>query len=80
MNAVCSDYDIRRDRRPVTEPDGDGIGILADVRAPVPGAHRARRQLLREEREEIGPVDAHVPPGLRELVRFMPRGLPVGEP
>src|SRR6202008_111949 len=52
----------------------------AEVRAPVPGAYRAGWQLLREQREEVGPVDAHVPAGLRELVRFMPRGPPVGEP
>ena len=25
-------------------------------------------------------MDAHVPPGLRELVRFVPRRVPVGEP
>ena len=80
MDAVRPDHNVRRGRRAVGETNHGAFGVLVQAGALMPGPHRAGRQLGHEQPEQVGPVDADVPSGPGELVRFVPRGPSVGEP
>ncbi len=80
VDAVRPDHHVRRDGGPVSEADRRAAGILAETRAPVPGPHRARRQLPGQQRKQVGPVDPDVLSWQGELIRLVPHDPPVGEP
>ena len=75
MDAIRPDHDVGRVGRPVGEAHHGLSGILTESRTAVSGTHRARRQLLREQGEQIGAVNADVSSRAGELM-----GLVVGGP
>ena len=78
MDTVRPDHHVRRGGGPVREADHRAAGILAETRAPVPGPHRARRQVPGRQRKQVGPVDPDVLSWPGELIRLMPHDPPVG--
>ena len=80
MDAVRSDHDIGRAGCPVGEVGHGAVRHPGETRTPVPGTHRARRQLLREQGEQIGAVDPDVCSRAGELMWPCRAGRPSGEP
>jgi hypothetical protein len=80
VDAVRADHHVCRGGGPVGEADRGADRVLAETRAPVPGSHRARRQLPGQQRQQVGPVDPDVLPGHGELIRLVPHRPPVREP
>ena len=80
VDAIRADHHVGRGGAPVGENGRGAAGILTETRAPVPGPHRARRQLPGQQRQQVSPVDPDVPSWLGELIRLVPHGAPVGEP
>jgi hypothetical protein len=80
MDAVRPDHDVGRVGRPIGEARHGLSAILAEPRGTVPGTHRARRQLLRDQGEQIGAVNADVSSCAGELMWLVVGGPSVGQP